>query len=72
MAERNKRVEEPAVEDGLDGNLKRVDEDLDIMERHAEELEQVEGDIQEAMRKWDREFKNDSLHSVPKPRKHMR
>jgi len=42
------------------------------MERHAEELEQVEGDIQEAMRKWDREFKNDSLHSVPKPRKHMR
>jgi len=72
MAERNKRVEEPDVEDGLDGSLKRVDEDLDIMERHAEELEQVEGDIQEAMRKWDREFKNASLHSVPKPRKHMR
>ncbi|WP_027714937.1 hypothetical protein [Desulfuromonas sp. TF] len=72
MAERNKQVEERDVEAGLDGNLKRVDEDLDIMERHAEELDRVEDDIQESMRKWDREFKNASLHSVPKPRKHMR
>jgi len=72
MAEMEKRAEERNVEAGLDGNLKRVDEDLDIMERHAEELDQVEGDIQEAMRKWDREFKDSCFHSVPKPRKHMR
>lgn len=72
MAERNKRVEEREVEAGLDRNLKRIDEDLDIMERHAEDMDRVEGDIKESMRKWDREFKNASLHSVPKPRKHMR
>jgi hypothetical protein len=72
MAEMERRAEERNVEAGLDRNLKRVDEDLDIMERHAEELDRAEGGIQEAMRKWDREFKNSSLHSVPKPRKHMR
>lgn len=66
------RAEERTVERGLDRNLKRVDEDLDIMERHADELDRVEGDIQESMRKWDREYKDACLHSVPKPRKHLR
>lgn len=72
MAEQNTRAEERNVERDLDRNLKRVDEDLDIMERHAGELDRVEGDIREAMRKWDREYKDTRLHSVPKPRKHLR
>lgn len=60
------------VESGLDRNLERLDEDLEIMERHAAELVEVEDTIQEAMRKWDREHKDASLHSIPKPRKHLR
>lgn len=72
MTELKTRAEERDVERGLDRNLERVDEDLDIMERHAGELDRVEDDIQESMRKWDREYKDSRLHSVPRPRKHMR
>jgi hypothetical protein len=57
---------------GLHDNLERVDEDLNIMERHAERVARTEDEIKEAMRRWDREFKDERLHSVPKPRKHLR
>lgn len=72
MAELNTPVRAKKVESGLDRNLDRLDEDLEIMERHAARLDEVEGDIQESMRRWDREHKDASLHSVPKPRKHIR
>ncbi len=55
-----------------DGSLERLDEDLNIMERHAEQLAESEDEVKEAMRKWDREYKNERFHSVPKPRKHIR
>lgn len=72
MAELKTRESVEKVESGLDRNLERLDEDLDIMERHASEMAVVEGGIQESMRKWDREHKDASLHSIPKPRKHIR
>ncbi|OHB25827.1 MAG: hypothetical protein A2X84_13060 [Desulfuromonadaceae bacterium GWC2_58_13] len=53
-------------------NLERLDENLKIMDRHATELENVESEICESMRRWDREYKDEHLHSVPRPRKHMR
>ena len=55
-----------------DSSLERLDEDLNIMERHAERLAESELEVKEAMRKWDREYKNERFHSVPKPRKHIR
>lgn len=72
MAELDTRERGRKVESELDKNLERLDEDLKIMERHAAEMADVEDTIQEAMRKWDREHKDASLHSVPKPRKHLR
>ena len=53
-------------------DLDRVNQDLDIMERHGAAMEQVESEVKDAIRKWDREYKNSCLHSVPRPRKHMR
>jgi len=72
MAELNTRERVKKVESGLDRSLERLDEDLEIMERHAAEMRVVEDTIQESMRKWDREHKDASLHSIPKPRKHIR
>lgn len=72
MAELNIREKVGKVEAGMDKNLERLDEDLAIMEKHAGELAEVEVDIQESMRRWDREYKDACLHSVPKPRKHLR
>lgn len=72
MTERNPRTVERSEEGGLDRNLDRVDEDLKIMERHADAMDRVEGGIQEEMRRWDREYKDSRLHSVPKARKHLR
>lgn len=57
---------------GRDKDLNRLDEDLEIMERYAEQMDRVESGIQEDMKKWDREFKDSNLHSVPKPIKHRR
>jgi hypothetical protein len=68
----NSREKAKKVEPGLDSNLERLNEDLDIMERHAGELAKAEDDIQESMKKWDREYKDTRFHSVPKPRKHVR
>lgn len=66
---RGKTVEEfPEREQRLD----ILDQDLAIMEHHATELENMESEIQEEMRKWDREYKDERLHSIPRPRKHLR
>jgi len=72
MAELNTRDKTKKGESDLDKNLERLDEELEIMERHAAEMREVEDTIQEDMRKWDREHKDASLHSIPKPRKHLR
>jgi uncharacterized membrane-anchored protein YhcB (DUF1043 family) len=72
MAELDTRERGKKVESELGKNLERLDEDLEIMERHAAEMADVEDTIQEDMRKWDREHKDASLHSVPRPRKHLR
>lgn len=72
MAELNRREPPKTDESRLGRNLERLDQDLDIMERHAGRLADVEDDIQASMRKWDREYKDDRLHSVPKPKKHLR
>lgn len=53
-------------------NLSRVDESLDIMDRHAGSMREAESTIQDDMRRWDREFKDSHLHSIPRARKHQR
>ncbi|HKL48049.1 MAG TPA: hypothetical protein VJ882_00215 [Desulfuromonadales bacterium] len=55
-----------------DKRLDVLDEDLDIMEKHATEIDDIESSIQEDMKRWDREYKDGRLHSVPSPRKHRR
>ncbi|MDX9710473.1 MAG: hypothetical protein RBT64_13055 [Trichloromonas sp.] len=52
--------------------LDHLDESLKIMDQHAAELVAAENDICESLRKRDREYKDEHLHSVPRPRKHMR
>ncbi|HAD03863.1 MAG: hypothetical protein A2091_04565 [Desulfuromonadales bacterium GWD2_61_12] len=56
---------------GLDVNRQRVEEDLDIMERHAAELAAVDGAVRLSMRRHEREYMDDHFHSVPAPRKHV-
>ncbi len=56
----------------FDRSLERLDEDLKIMDRHATELAEAETDVCESMRKWNREYKDECLHSVPRPKKHVR
>jgi hypothetical protein len=68
----NQDIDRNSLDTELRRGLQRVDEDLDIMERHAEDLAMVESDIQLSMRKWDREYKDARLHSVPRGMKHMR
>jgi len=53
-------------------NIERLDEDLNIMERHAGQLAESEDEVNEAIRRRDRDYKNERFHSVPKPRKHVR
>jgi hypothetical protein len=72
MAELNILEKERGVEKELGKGLERLDEDLSIMERHAAELAEAEAGIREEMRRRDREYKDACLHSVPKPRKHLR
>lgn len=72
MARMHRDQDEQRILSGdLEGNLQRVDEDLDIMDRHAAELAQVEGAVQLSMRRHEREYKDTHFHSVPAPRKHM-
>jgi hypothetical protein len=72
MTERDIREKARVAETGLDKTVEHLDVDLEIMERHADEIADVETDIQESMKKWDREYKDTRLHSIPKPRKHIR
>lgn len=72
MAELNVREKLDETGSELDKRLELLNQDLDIMEKHAAELAEVEEDIQESMRKWDREYKDARLHSIPKPAKHRR
>jgi hypothetical protein len=69
MAELNNRE---GMKDVSRVNIERLDESLDIMERHAGAMAETEEAINESLRKWDREYKNERFHSVPKPRKHTR
>ena len=55
-----------------DKNQDRIDQDLEIMEKHAQELDLAEEDIKESMKKRDREYKDARLHSIPKAKKHSR
>ena len=71
MTELN-RDERQEKESRLERKIEHLDADLTIMERHAGEVAQVEDEVQEAMRKRDREYKDARFHSVPKPRKHQR
>ncbi|WP_432820858.1 hypothetical protein [Trichloromonas sp.] len=72
MTEVNRDEKMFTTQPDFDRNLERLDEDLKIMDRHAAELAEAETGIRESMRKWDREYKDERLHSVPRPRKHMR
>jgi len=72
MAELKTRKSENDVNPELDTSLQRIGEDLEIMDRYAGEMETVEHEIKEDLRKWDREYKDSCLHSTPKPRKHLR
>lgn len=68
----NREIERTSRETELKRGLQRIDEDLNIMERHADDLAMVESGIQLSMRKWDREYKDARLHSVPRGMKHLR
>ena len=64
------RMRHPGSE--LDSNLGRIDASLEIMERHGAEMADSEDRILESMKRAVREYKDTNLHSIPKPRKHMR
>lgn len=72
MTERNTPLENQKKAPGLDKNLERLDAELDVMERHSSELDDMEEEEREALKKRDREYKNEHLHSIPRPRKHVR
>lgn len=59
-------------EKNLMEEVSRLDETLEIMEKHSDQMVSTEESIQEEMRKRDREHKDTHLHSVPKSRKHVR
>jgi hypothetical protein len=50
----------------------RLDEDLEIMDRHAADVADLEEQETDSLRRWDREYKNARLHSVPRHMKHVR
>jgi hypothetical protein len=59
-------------EPDLKGSVARIDEDLEIMDRHEADLSDAETGIQDSMKKRDREHKDSCLHSTPRPLKHTR
>ncbi|MDY0270838.1 hypothetical protein [Trichloromonas sp.] len=67
-----KQSEDSLVTPKENVNLEHLEKSLNIMDRHAAELAAAENDTCESLRKWDREHKDEQLHSVPRPRKHMR
>lgn len=72
MTELNPRERLHDVNPPIDSCLDRLGEDLDIMDRFAQEMSDVEHTIVGEMKRWDREFKDSHLHSIPKGRKHLR
>jgi len=72
MADLNTRERLHDVTPPLDSSLSRIGEDLEIMDRYAQEINEVEHTIVDEMKRWDREFKDTRLHSTPKARKHLR
>lgn len=72
MAERKDVKPRENLEPAVNQQLERLDADLEIMERHEATLEAAEEGIQEDLRRRDREVKDSHLHSVPRPRKHLR
>lgn len=56
----------------LNQSLTRGEKDLDILDVHAAELSEVENEIQQDMKRKDREYKDSHFHSIPKPTKHTR
>lgn len=71
MSDNDNRVEMDEVTPNLEERLEKVEKDLDIMERHADALEQTEEGLNSYMKKVDREHKDSHFHSVPRPRKHV-
>lgn len=72
MAERKDIRPKETLNTEVNQKLERLDADLEIMERHEATLEAAEEGIQEELRRRDREVKDSHLHSVPRPRKHLR
>ncbi|NLC70438.1 MAG: hypothetical protein GX751_03645 [Desulfuromonadaceae bacterium] len=66
------KISVPKEEDALVEEVARLDEELKIMEEHPDQLAASEEEVQEEMKKRDREYKDEHLHSIPKPRKHIR
>lgn len=62
-----KRLEAEMVQ-----RMVRLDEDLEIMDRHAAEVAGLEEQEVDSMRRWDREYKNSRLHSAARHLKHVR
>lgn len=71
MSQIDNRLEMSDVTPDLEERLEKVEKDLDIMERHADALEQTEEGLNNYMKKVDREHKDSHFHSVPRPRKHV-
>lgn len=72
MAETNAGTGKGQAKGIFEENVEHLDSSLDILERHSAEVDKVEDDIQEEMKRRDREYKDARLHSVPKARKHVR
>jgi hypothetical protein len=72
MADKEVREQEKTTTSEFGEQVERLDRDLEIMERHAQVLTLEEDEVQDSMRKWDREYKDSHLHSIPRPRKHIR
>ncbi|PKN12769.1 MAG: hypothetical protein CVU69_05245 [Deltaproteobacteria bacterium HGW-Deltaproteobacteria-4] len=61
-----------AESEELKESLTRGEKNLDILEVHEAELTAVEHNIQQDMKRKDREYKDSHFHSIPKPIKHTR
>lgn len=72
MAEKKDVKGRESLESEVFQKLEQLDADLEIMERHEATLQAAEEGIQEEARRRDREVKDAHLHSVPRPRKHLR
>jgi len=72
MAETKTGTPREKVNSNEDSKLSHLDEDLKIMEEHADKMQDVEDSIQGSMKKRDREYKDSHFQSVPKGKKHQR